>query len=93
MQLLTLTHALHFVSVLGEDDGAPHSEGTSAPLWTAALKSSATNVRRGCARAFMYDGLWETDVENLRTFVGSIVNDARKAKNHRYRETHPRSLL
>ena len=58
-------------------------------MWTAALKSSATNVRRGCARAFMYDGLWETDVENLRTFVGSIVNDAHKAKNHRYQETHP----
>ena len=90
MQLLTLTHALHFVSGLAADDGAVHSEGSSAPhTWTAILKSDATNHRRGCARAFMYDALSETLAENLRMFVESLVNDARKTENHRYWETRP----
>lgn len=67
--------------------------GTSAPpMWTAALESNFKNKLRGYTLAFTYGDLWETDAENLRTFVQYIVNVARKAMKHRYWETSPCSV-
>ena len=65
----------------------------TARHWSATLKSNLKNDLKSCARAFTYDDVWETGVENLRTFVESIVNVALKPKNHRYRETQPVSVL
>ena len=71
---------------------SPSGKLITARHWSATLKGNLKGDLKGFARALTYDDVWETGVENLRTFVESIVNVALKPKNHRYWETHPWSV-